>query len=513
VVKPPANIDSVCHVNKSASFGSKVYMNSSFVEYLKNIGEKVSTTHKQVKVSVSALYKDFYKYGGVRVDFPDDLVCLASSFFVQEFGPVLDGCKVQSFDWAREQMDLSTSPGLPYSKVVHSKQRLSDDQWEDIRQKVDHWDVQQHVPLFTVTTKREMRTNEKVDSDTNRSICASPIELTMLGHKLFGEMDNRMLESSVDTCFMPGDSKYGGGWDRLARFMGCNDPLFSAGMVEGDFKQFDSGMTAFMLFIIMNLRMSFMSCLTVFDVKSFWYYYWNIVHSYCVMDDGNVLQKHNGNPSGQKGTTGDNCICNYLYISCWWIDSVRKAGMMPSYAFFRASIKKKFYGDDLMLAVVFALRGVCTPESLIHFFASVGITIKIPSETFVTIEQMHFLSAGFKKDRGMYVPIVDESKMLSALMLGEAVDDPRMQYARACAIRVEMFYTPRRALVDGYIRFLEARYGAFLSSGNVGKASGQALHSQYQTDAVIDDLYRARETGCKTSYRFKADDLICLSCS
>jgi len=241
--------------------------------------------------------------------------------------------------------------------------------------------------------------------------------------------------------------------------------------------------------------------------------YREIVESYIVSQDGDVLMKDTGGPSGSFNTIADNTTGLYRLLAYAWLVlceleftfgrwTLKKYDEMRTFESFHKHVEAALTGDDN--------TWTCSDEVVSWFNARgvsdvwLNLNIKTTSPCYEPrkLDDCWFLSAGFRNLNGTRVPVPEHSKIMASLAFHcPSPLNPRWSLLRACALRIESFWCDQsRQVIYDYILWLLREYHAQLYSPrdeNDPKDifTYEQVFSVYKTDTEIKQLYLCQESG------------------
>lgn len=232
-------------------------------------------------------------------------------------------------------MNLKNSSGILHT---HPKSKAIDADWHQMLHFAYRGGYKKQDVAWKVNQKVEVRLKGKLP----RTYVGCPIEFQFLEGRLFyahlGCYKSRPLETPSAWGFIRNEHR------PLMEHLLGDGPY-----VTWDGSEYDSRLPNSLVKLFHNWLAS---CLIrsnpEFDPEEIDmmvnYHYQQIVHSYCVMPDGAVLQKHRGNPSGNLLTTWLNIVVNVLMVATCAMRFYEPDPMR----FARRVLKRVFvYGDDL----------------------------------------------------------------------------------------------------------------------------------------------------------------------
>jgi hypothetical protein len=476
---------------------------------------------------MAASYKSVAKYDcPSRPPMNDRALSKAAEWMHRHFAPHMMGSRVLSTANVIKELNMNTAPGYPFSLDYHTKRELFEQQPQVVDMFEDFWndlvlEDRKHVPIWTCSQKVEIRTQEKVKDQKHRTFLVAPIELTVVANRLFLEENTRFYESHMHTWSYVGGTKYFGGWNRVHHHLGRHKNGF-----ELDEANYDASVCATLLFIVMMFRF-YMLCqndrtpqnfIRIKEIYDF------IINSVIILEDGTIIFKHTGNPSGSSNTIVDNTLVLFLLVCYAWIILAEE-----QYGDYNASISRKMRasenlvvdtryddqpfgsyndmmenvsallnGDDNTFTVSDKVVGWFNPTNIKRVWSGIGVITKTPCDTPRPAEDLTFLSSGFIKYKDMFLPSSDFDKVASSMMWGAESDDVRYHFIRANALRMDTWPTPAcRSLLQGYIEYLLTKHKDDLLGDLVVKnaiISEKDYKSMYKSDDYLEKLYTGRES-------------------
>ena len=343
---------------------------------------------------------------------------------------------VRTLEEGLVDVDLSTSPGFPWNLKFKTKRDLYESSeypffveyckqdWDDL--------VQGKWYVFSNSLKEEVRLDEKIQANKIRTFTASPAEAVVSGNRLFGHMNEKFIESHLRTASVVGLNPFRGGWHELYMKL-KNHPkkeLFKIVGFELDESEYDSSIRTFLFQAIVEFRLKCLKNPTIDDKKRVYNYYANVVSSVIITADGNIVQKHLGNPSGSVNTISDNTLILYFLLSYAWY----KLSLKPDISDFKSSVVLALQGDDNTWSVDSETAECYNARTVSHVFSELGITTTSPCYDAREIEELSFLSSSFSRffDH-VCVYDLDTGKILESLKWTEYPNDPIRTLERVAA--------------------------------------------------------------------------------
>jgi len=251
--------------------------------------------------------------------------------------------------------------------------------------------------------------------------------------------------------------------------------------------------------------------------------YESIVHSVIVLENGELIQKHTGNPSGSGNTIVDNTMILFRLFAYAWIllveeefgeknKEVRDKANTPDlegrsyegvrfggYADFMRHVKAALNGDDNTYTCSNYVVKWFTPARIGAIWTAIGVSTKTPCNEPRKLSECSFLSQGFNHyQKKLWLPRPETDRILSSLMWGSSVDDVRWHLMRACALRIDSWGNEEvRIILKNYIEFIWANYADQLV-GKINDLDMGVISSVYKTDDWIWSLYSGFEGAADT---------------
>lgn len=440
-----------------------------------------------------AYYKNVAKFCKAQVTgFDVDAWNFAEQCVIQHFYPHLKESGIESTDESIARLDLSKSPGPPWSFMYKTKAELVTD--PQFKQKCEQgWDWLLESDRWWLTgtaLKEEVRPSEKLMQNKQRIFTPQSADLNVLTNRLCGQFNDNFTDCHMKTWSMVGINPFQGGWNRLHKKL---TPPDKPNMVEGDYGDWDSSLAVHLMFFMCRFR--FM-CLPVKDQTKENYdrlfnLYKNIAYSVLVLIDGTLVIKPGGNPSGSANTVVDNTIINFFALAyCWY-------RLCPvedrTYVALILHVVAALYGDDNTGAMTDHAAEFYKPSVIPEVMKEIGLTLNFEDKEFQDITKVHFLQADFNtKLYGNVIYHVDPAKSYESIRWSEEPTNPAMSLIRACGMRLITWSDDNaRDYYQGYIDWLMDKYDPML----FGSEDWEGAKSSYKTDWEMGAFYAGLE--CK----------------
>lgn len=483
------NVQYLCGSSFRMFYRHRRVVNSSFARFCLVNAITFKHTHDRVQPQLEAAYKSTAKYDRPTPILPRVFI-RAQQFLLDHFRQHLVTADVVDHQTALLSLNRQAGAGVPWCKVYSSKGHALDNM--DMNFLVNNYETyadNKHVPVYMVTQKVELRPVAKLTSLSFRTFVACPLEEAYAGTRLFVNFNELFYACHTQTFSVVGHSPVACGWDYIVRKLQQFPNIFSA-----DFKQCDSSLTEPHLLLQRNFRLEFVrdKQLRRKVVRA----YRNIIHTVMVMEDGSVLQKHGGNPSGHPNTIVDNTLCVLRSI----IAAIYTIYPNANYSDIMSNVHFCVNGDDVIYSVSDDWVSAINPTSLHDTIATFGMEM-VDSSDRGDISHHSFLSHGFVYLRGRWLPLPDYDRQCCSLMLGTTLDDVRFQLLRACNLRQACWPNEKcRDVFSRYIDFILVNYKNQLF-GSVQGVSVVDIISSYKSEEWCWRLYLEPEAAVRLNLK------------
>jgi hypothetical protein len=450
--------------------------------------------YKMCSPNLDAAYEATKRYSALLphgIDYKS--LDLAFDWLFQRLAADCGDSVVLSFDEVFATMDLSKTPGWPWSTKYSTKRELYDKEQEFLRAVWDDLLPNGEYKSFaTVVVKREMRAIEKIVANRLRTIMAiDGLHIACL-KRLCHDMNVRIQTAGLRNFFALGWSPFYGGVDAMVHHI-TNGGEFTKGF-EFDISAQDSTLSEELFSRILLLRERLLSRkVSSIDKHRLRMLYYRMLHLPLVMPDGHVYLKGTngggGNVSGQSNTGHDSSIATIaLFIYSW----IRLVGTDPSE--FWSNVRAAVMGDD---------GKYCTHPDYLDKFSLTRISQLIFDDFNIVLEspsfeprhhtELNFLSMRIDYDphRKRFVHILRPERILSSLLQGgkagpTGLVDPCDQLQRITGLRV-VASNPKymEKFFEDLYRFYVAEHQATFR----GQARWENAKAGYFTDIELDKLY------------------------
>jgi hypothetical protein len=494
------NCDVLGATRRFTIFKDREIENRSFRAFCEERNVPLPKNYRQVKPRLADGFKSAAKYDKRQPILNEGAWALAGDWAIEHFHPVMSGAKISTENEVISELDLSTSCGYPWSLKYQGKRAFIEDPVS--RPAItDFWnemlDENNMLPIWTCSQKRELRSLDKLEARSHRTFTASPIELTCASNRLCLDMNERFYRGTALCWSFVGATKFQLGWDDLFHRLSKHRNAF-----ELDESAYDSSLFARAMFGMVDFRWEMLrqEDRTPENYDRLVRLYQHIVHSVVVLENGELNQKHTGNPSGSGNTIVDNTVLLYRLFAYAWIILCEEQGRVTSRADFEAHVEAVLNGDDNTYTCSDEVVGWFTPANIARVWGSIGVVTNTPCMTPRPLSEVTFLSSGFRFDEsmGIWMPCPETEKVLSSLRWGSGIDDVRWHFLRACALRLDSYGNPEcRRIIASYIEYLNNNHRDQLvgtvSNGKLSM-SMKEIRGVWKSDAWIEGLFCGRES-------------------
>jgi hypothetical protein len=520
------NIDYIGRCHRVTKQVAKEILNGSYVKFCGEKGYPLPHGFRMVFSNLDASFKSVSKYDKVQPEIQEDAWLLAGDWTVQHFYPYMCGSSILTTNVVLGEMDMLTSCGYPASLEFQCKRDFIGISMADIDNQEnvtwserldlvktksrafpileDFWDligtenVDNIVPIWTCSQKIELRAVEKLRLNKIRTFTAAPIEHSVATNRICLDMNNKFYDANGKTWSFVGGTKYLSGWDRLYRRLNKHPNAF-----ELDESEYDSSLFAKVMLGQIDIRWNFLAneYKTPENRLRLEAIYESIVHSVIVLENGELIQKHTGNPSGSSNTIVDNTLILFRLFAYAWIVLCNQNGRKPVYSEFLSEVEAALNGDDNTFTVSDACVSWFNPRSVAGVWTKIGVTTNTPCWESRPLCEVTFLSQGFDFDQELriWLPVPDTQKVLSTLCYGASIDDVRFHLLRANALRLDSYGNiVCRRIISDYIEYIYSRYKEdLIGDVHIKKSTipmGEII-ALWKSDEYIEALYSGYE-GC-----------------
>lgn len=479
-------------------------------------------------------FKSVSKYDKAQPQLDRKAWNLAGEWTIAHFSPYVMGSKIVDEEVVIRECDKSTSSGYPWNLSFPKKKDFFESGpthvlpafWNELGQ----IDEMKMMPIWVCAQKRELRLSEKLDDGKVRTFTASPIEHALSLARLCLDFNNKFYATAGKHWSFVGSSPFLRGWHNLYLRLSKHPNAF-----ELDESEYDSSLFREAMFGQRDIRWEMMRQSDKENPENkrrLWRLYDHIVDSVIVLENGELIMKHTGNPSGSANTIVDNTMILFRLFAYAWIIQARRFKVMNQvavdamrdadpelrnydlptfgeYSDFMEHVEAALNGDDNTFTVSDFVREWFNPKTIREIWSGIGITTKTPCDEPRKLEECQFLSHGFVKIGGLWLPCPDTDRVLCSLEHASPKDDPRWHLMRAHALRMSSWAnTECRQIIQSFIEYL--RNDPEWSSKLHGEIDGmdmKTIDRGWKMNRYIWGLYSGYESdGCD---RVSPGDLAC----
>lgn len=454
-----------------------------------------------------SVLKNLVRYRFPITDPEDDIWIRAQTWTKRTFNFMSNSKIDWSFDYVKEYVNPSKSPGFPYSRKYMDKPNFSTKrdflkymdgsyaktQYEAYLERISD---ENYVPScwYVASGKKELRKVKKIKSDDFRAYLAANNDNTLAGIAATVHMNDKFYRSWRSSPAFVGGTLFGGGWNVLFQRLGKHFNAF-----EMDVSAWDATLSEYMIESLCDIMWSFVRAedRTRVNCVRFKNLFKEIAQSVVLCPNGDVFLKNQGNPSGSFLTIITNTIIHY----CLFCYAFIKLHPLKTYDDFVKNVELALCGDDSLGTVSDQFFETFNPRTIIPVWLKLGVKAKEEAVGEGPLVQRHFLSQHTRLIFGLYMPYPEYDKVVSSMLWKtKAQRHIRWSYLKACAMRIYSFNNPDlQIMLADYIAFLVGRddYKFMLQSPcaktKEDPLSWEQVHSVYKDDFEIWRLYTVPE--------------------
>jgi len=507
-------VDHLGWVNRFSRQLARENVNLSFREFCNKSGIPLPKGYRKTFLNLAASFQSLSKYDRPQKPVEMDLWALAGEWTKEHFY-FMNGSCVLNNEVVCADLDKTTSNGYPANLHFPNKRKFFESPRLGFDCKLpsdiltDYWDViggenvDRIVPIWCGSQKNEMRSLEKLQLNKVRTFTAAPIEHTVALNRLCLDMNNKFYAGFNDSWSFVGSTKYLCGWDRLYRRLNKHPNAF-----ELDESDYDASLQALFLLGQRDIRWSMLAA--EFHTGENWNrmqaVYQSIIHSVVVLETGELIQKHTGNPSGCGNTISDNTMILYRLFAYAWLKLCPLE--MRSRVIFEDNVEAALNGDDNTFTCSDLVVGWFNPTNIRKIWTEIGVTTKTPCETARPLSETTFLSQSFHydQDNEVWLPKPETERVLCSLLYGASRSDVRFDLLRAHALRIESFGNEYcRDVIARYIAYLHKHYSQDFVGEivfNDAVVTIKDIKNMWRSDDWIYALYSGKEKMCSDDLKF-----------
>lgn len=456
------SIDLVGRVKKTSRYRKKQRIDFEFQAIL----DKYAIGVQEYGFALGNLQTSFNsinKYKTKNFKYKEEPFLKAKAMLRQSYSVVSSSRLVMDFsDWVRS----SSSPGYPYTNLYRTKKEAMADDRVMLFCTNKVYSAEPPCGLWSIACKMEPKKFAKILTNNTRTIVSAPLDVMFEAHFLFSEMNSNIHHAGK--CFkIPSTvatSHFYLGWhDLYSRLYRDGRNAFGLAI---DYTEYDGSCSIDEFQAVKEVRFS--NYVPILQTPEIWQrlsnYYDEIVHTCIVMETGDVVRKHIGNPSGQLNTLTDNGLINELrWYYLWNVISPLEKQNLES---FREHCELLVCGDDSIITVDFEARQWFQPHLIKEVSVEMGWFFKFESPDYMPLHTLSYCSKSFMWYFGyvISVPNNPEKQLASILygttrVFGSDDDFHREVLSRLLGIRMESYFLIGfRTIIEEYVNFLFNKY-------------------------------------------------------
>ncbi len=477
---------------------------STFLEFCSEKKIEVPNSYRWANANIESGYYSSAKYDRLQPDFSDEdlLLIKGASVFLENHFAFCKDSRVSSLDEVLLNLNKMSSPGFPWTKISACQNKKQLIEKVGLQFVHEHWDdllyFNYSPVMWKSSIKTELRDSEKLNHvpPKLRTFTASPIEHSINLSRLCLDFNNKFYDSALKTWSFVGASMYMRGfnsvYEKLSKHRNC---------FELDESSYDCSINRKFFSVVMEFRWL---CLnpserTVHNRIRLENLYRDIVHSLILLDSGEIIFKHTGNPSGSANTIVDNTLVLYLLLAYAYL-RLCPQGEVCNQNHFEQNVAAVLNGDDNTFSVSDGIVDWFNAKSIIACWSRIGVvassgTGKVEASPLCDVK---FISHGFKVMQRCVYPCPEYDRVICSMAYGCKVNSPLFSLLRAYALRLTSFANEEaRELLCRYITWLwQNKYyelqGSVIVSGV--ELSSEEIKGVYKSDIEIQHLYEGTES-------------------
>jgi hypothetical protein len=369
--------------------------------------------------------------------------------------PLHGKCKIRDFSELR--VDKSTASGVPYKWMGCRTKGDVERRFPEHIVEFWHRAHYNNVPVYwSVSGKDEMLTAKKMAENDIRTFFYPPYPYHLACARMYADQNDQFVaQMNAGNPLWPfyvGFDRHGGNFHRFGEELAKFDITR-----EGDTRQWDSTMFEILFAEIKDQRWKMLrpEDQTPDARARHDYLYDQIIHSLLLLPNGQILQKHGGNPSGSHNTTEDNCMGHLLVKGYSFFKRNPDATLLD----FFGDLKHCGYSDDYLDALKRPLAESWTHKMQVEDYRELGVELKPESQDYEGPEGATFLGCTFSKQDGLWVPKFKSKRCIAGLAVLPSKPTPYYVFLLAFAMYVEGFYSEHRELLKNFFWHMRTKLG------------------------------------------------------
>jgi len=423
----------------------------------------------------------------------------ADKLFNLRMIPFLDGSQILSELIVKKEINLRSSPGLPWTLKYSKKKDLIDAPlfWNYYYDWKNRLGTKDSTPaLWTMSQKYEIRSSEKLNRDPPaiRTFTGSSMEHVIAFNTFCLDFNNKFYKAGANFQIpsFVGGTKFYRGFNTIWQNLSTNKSGMSC-----DAKNYDQSLAEWLLIKNLDFRLQCFSTITSNQSTQLCDLYMQTIRSHVVLEDGSIVYIDAGQNSGGGNTIVDNTL---ILIRGWYyvlLYVAEQCNQIITKLDIFTRIVLYTNGDDTIVSIPDDILLWLTPERVIDAWQTIGVEMKIPGGVQL-VEDLDFCSQTVVKYAGLYLPLMDKNKLISNLLFNPKVNHPLYTLLKAHAIRIESWSDVKlRPLLKNFINFWRNNHvlqgTSFIVDDTV--ITYDEVMSTYLPDDVLLYLYTGNESG------------------
>jgi hypothetical protein len=460
-------------VPRHVSFESKEFINHDYINFCKESRyvDVPMSLWRIPEMSCAASYAECSKYFVHERVKPlrPDIKNKAFECAIKHFGFALKDAKPMSYEEAVNDMDPTGSCGYPYNLVFGCKREIIVlNNGEDLFRlwNIFYRSLQTSNPmpeLFMNQQKWELRKVGKAA----RTFMPGPLLLHITCVMLFGNQNKALVKNFQWIWPKVGISQFHGGWNTLyENLLEHGDTFF-----ESDFSGWDRSVSAELLWMSYQLRISCWpkEACTRENLRAAYMCYQLLIHSFIVLENGEIVRKRRGVCSGGYSTVENNGIIHAIVLFYCLLLMADEKKVPLSYDEIMFAFNMCLYGDDNLGSINFEyVSRWFSFERLQEVLLTLGFTLKTIKHS-SKLDEREFLSHHFRRRCGLICAMPDHMKVHCQIAFGNQKRDPKYMYVRLLGLLINVWpdsklYAHMSAYAD---RFFAAHKSDIMVEGGV----------------------------------------------
>lgn len=466
-------------------------VNRDFIAYCEKKGYPIPDNRWRVpELTIDASYAETAKFFVRKpVGVNHELLLKAMREVVTLLRPIAGESGTVTFREVLGGMPLQNSPGYPLNQKYASKLQAIEEHnmVEQTKNWIQSLEEERCVPeIYFNQQKFEIRKFGKAA----RTFMVGPMRLHVLKMMLYQAQGQAFVRNNAKSWIAIGQSDKHLGWNCLWQHLHeVKNPHFWSSDISG----WDRDFPPLLFEAVRRVRVALWNSLarTEKNKRLSRVAMWNTCYGQVIMENGEVVLKEGGMPSGDAETITSNSIGHMIVLIYSILLQAPKSEwpVNPSgSALFWQNFRVKLMGDDNLASYDRVAVPWFQPAKLKVGYAHWGFTFKDISESSLLTE-LTFLSNGFHHDRGVVIPKPDRIKVLCQMAYGAKRNEPTITLARGYMLCQNAWSDPELfALLRGYCDDFERRYNEELRQPGVPVPLND-LKLSYPFDSFMEKLH------------------------